>query len=90
MNKVTRNEIRNKRNIRLRREKNGEGSLVPAKSNSYCQAFNVKSLYGEIGGHKKSQVKLKGQIKVIHIKGDLTALKCHIKAQNQESQSMNN
>nr|GEU31276.1 retrovirus-related Pol polyprotein from transposon TNT 1-94 [Tanacetum cinerariifolium] len=64
--------------------------LVPAKSNSYCQAFNVKSLYGEIVSLKKSHVKLEGQIKVIHAQGDLTTLKCHIKAQNQESQSMNN
>nr|GEY71126.1 reverse transcriptase domain-containing protein [Tanacetum cinerariifolium] len=38
-------------------------TLVPAKSNSYCQAFIVKSLYGVIDGPKKSQVKLKGQIK---------------------------
>nr|GFA62612.1 hypothetical protein [Tanacetum cinerariifolium] len=30
-------------------------SLVPAKSNSYYQAFNVKSLYGEIVSSKKSQ-----------------------------------
>nr|GEW20197.1 transposase (putative), gypsy type [Tanacetum cinerariifolium] len=39
-------------------------SLVPAKSNSYYQAFNVKSLFGEIDCPKKSQVKLnlKGQI----------------------------
>nr|GEY96037.1 hypothetical protein [Tanacetum cinerariifolium] len=29
------------------------------------------------------------QIKMIHIQGDLTTLKCHIKAHNQESQSMN-
>nr|GFB34731.1 hypothetical protein [Tanacetum cinerariifolium] len=64
--------------------------LVPAKSNSYYQAFNVKSLFGEIDGPKKSQVKLEGQIKMIHIQGDLTTLKCHIKAHNQESQSMNN
>nr|GEY96992.1 hypothetical protein [Tanacetum cinerariifolium] len=34
--------------------------IVPAKSNSYCQAFNVKSLYGEIVSPKKSQVKLEG------------------------------
>nr|GEY90027.1 putative reverse transcriptase domain-containing protein [Tanacetum cinerariifolium] len=40
-------------------------SLVLAKSNSYCQAFNVKSLYGVIDGPKKSQVKLNGQIKFI-------------------------
>nr|GFA11063.1 hypothetical protein [Tanacetum cinerariifolium] len=40
-------------------------SLVLAKSNSYCQAFNVKSLNGEIDCPKKSQVKLKGQIKTI-------------------------
>nr|GEW29507.1 hypothetical protein [Tanacetum cinerariifolium] len=33
--------------------------LVPAKSNSYYQDFNVKSLFGEIGCPKKSQVKLK-------------------------------
>nr|GFA39330.1 hypothetical protein [Tanacetum cinerariifolium] len=39
--------------------------LVPAKSNSYYQAFNVKSLFEEIDGPKKSQVKLKGQIKHI-------------------------
>nr|GEV30936.1 hypothetical protein [Tanacetum cinerariifolium] len=39
-------------------------SLVPAKSNSYFQAFNVKSLFGEIVTPKKSQVKLKGQIKI--------------------------
>nr|GEV62067.1 hypothetical protein [Tanacetum cinerariifolium] len=45
--------------------------LVPAKSNSYYQAFKVK-------------------IKMIHIQGDLTTLKCQIKAHNQESQSMNN
>nr|GEY56005.1 hypothetical protein [Tanacetum cinerariifolium] len=51
---------------------------------------NVKSLFGEIDGPKKSQVKLKDQIKMIHVQGDLTTLKCHIKAQNQESQSMNN
>nr|GEX96008.1 hypothetical protein [Tanacetum cinerariifolium] len=38
--------------------------LVPVKSNSYYQAFNVKSLYGEIDCPKKSQYKLKGQIKV--------------------------
>nr|GEW80019.1 hypothetical protein [Tanacetum cinerariifolium] len=35
-------------------------SLVPAKSNSYHQAFKVKSLFGEIDCPKKSQVKLKG------------------------------
>nr|GFA47692.1 hypothetical protein [Tanacetum cinerariifolium] len=58
--------------------------------NSYYQAFNVKSLFEEIDCPKKSQVKLKCQIKVIHVRGDLTALKCHIKAHNQESQSMNN
>nr|GEV63443.1 hypothetical protein [Tanacetum cinerariifolium] len=34
-------------------------SLVPAKSKSYYQAFNVKSLFGEIVSPKKSQVKLK-------------------------------
>nr|GEU79948.1 reverse transcriptase domain-containing protein [Tanacetum cinerariifolium] len=34
--------------------------LVPTKSNSYYQAFNVKSLFGEIDCPKKSQVKLKG------------------------------
>nr|GFB29641.1 hypothetical protein [Tanacetum cinerariifolium] len=65
-------------------------SLVPAKSNSYYQSINDKSQFGEIDCPKKSQVKLKGQIKVIHIQGDLTAHKCHIKAHNQESQSMNN
>nr|GFC20849.1 hypothetical protein [Tanacetum cinerariifolium] len=37
--------------------------LVPAKSNSYYQAFIVKSLFGEIDGPKKSQVELEGQIK---------------------------
>nr|GEX79683.1 RNA-directed DNA polymerase, eukaryota [Tanacetum cinerariifolium] len=35
--------------------------LVPAKSNSYYQAFNVKSMFGEIVNPKKSQVKLKCQ-----------------------------
>nr|GEV97557.1 hypothetical protein [Tanacetum cinerariifolium] len=30
------------------------------------------------------------QIKMINIQGDLTTLKCHMKAHNQESQSMNN
>nr|GEY10473.1 hypothetical protein [Tanacetum cinerariifolium] len=34
-------------------------SLVPAKSKSYYQAFNVKSLFREIVCPKKSQVKLK-------------------------------
>nr|GEV67105.1 hypothetical protein [Tanacetum cinerariifolium] len=34
-------------------------SLVPAKSNSQNQAFNVKSQFGEIVSPKKSQVKLK-------------------------------
>nr|GEY89950.1 ribonuclease H-like domain-containing protein [Tanacetum cinerariifolium] len=34
-------------------------SLIPVKSNSYHQAFNVKSLYGEIVSPKKSQDKLK-------------------------------
>nr|GEZ65176.1 retrovirus-related Pol polyprotein from transposon TNT 1-94 [Tanacetum cinerariifolium] len=34
-------------------------SLVPAKSSSYYQAFNVKSLFREIDCPKKSQVKLK-------------------------------
>nr|GEU32140.1 reverse transcriptase domain-containing protein [Tanacetum cinerariifolium] len=34
-------------------------NLVPAKSNSYYQAFNDKSLFGEIIIPKKSQVKLK-------------------------------
>nr|GEV62519.1 hypothetical protein [Tanacetum cinerariifolium] len=58
--------------------------------NPYYQAFNVKSLYGEIASPKKSHVKLEGQIKMIHAQGDLTTLKCHIKAQNQESRSMNN
>nr|GFA75578.1 reverse transcriptase domain-containing protein [Tanacetum cinerariifolium] len=33
-------------------------SLVPTKSNSYYQAFNVNSLFGEIDGPKKSQVEL--------------------------------
>nr|GEZ77725.1 reverse transcriptase domain-containing protein [Tanacetum cinerariifolium] len=37
--------------------------LVPTKSNSYYQAFKVKSLFGEIDCPKISQVKLKGQIK---------------------------
>nr|GFC27537.1 hypothetical protein [Tanacetum cinerariifolium] len=41
--------------------------LVPAKSNSYYQAFNVKSLFGEIDCPEISQLKLKGQIKEIHI-----------------------
>nr|GEZ65438.1 ribonuclease H-like domain-containing protein [Tanacetum cinerariifolium] len=77
---------------RGRKESYRQGSKAEekTKSNSYCQAFNVKSLYGEIVSPKKSQVKLEGQIKVIHAQGDLTTLKCHIKAQNQESQSMNN
>nr|GEX63902.1 reverse transcriptase domain-containing protein [Tanacetum cinerariifolium] len=66
-----------------------EDFLVPATSNSYYQGFNVKSLFGEIDCPKKSQVKIKGQIKMIHLQGDLTTLKCHIKAQIQESQSMN-
>nr|GEY86659.1 hypothetical protein [Tanacetum cinerariifolium] len=35
-------------------------SLVPTKSNSYYQAINVKSLFGEIDCPKISQVKLKG------------------------------
>nr|GEX49345.1 reverse transcriptase domain-containing protein [Tanacetum cinerariifolium] len=48
--------------------------LLVAKLNSYYQAFNVKSLFGEIDCPKKSQVKLKGQIKMIHIQGDLTTL----------------
>nr|GEZ93659.1 hypothetical protein [Tanacetum cinerariifolium] len=30
------------------------------------------------------------QMKMIHIQGELTTLKCHIKAQSQESRSMNN
>nr|GFB83062.1 hypothetical protein [Tanacetum cinerariifolium] len=64
--------------------------LVPVKLNSYCQAFNVKSLYEEIVSPKKSHVKQEGQIKVIHAQGDLTTLKCHIKAKDQESRSMNN
>nr|GEZ61309.1 hypothetical protein [Tanacetum cinerariifolium] len=37
--------------------------LVRAKSNSYYQAFNVKSLFGEIDCPKKSQVKLKGGVR---------------------------
>nr|GEW63159.1 hypothetical protein [Tanacetum cinerariifolium] len=37
-------------------------SLIPAKSNSYYQAFNVKSLFGEINYPKISQVKLKGAL----------------------------
>nr|GEY90476.1 hypothetical protein [Tanacetum cinerariifolium] len=37
--------------------------------------FNIKSLFGEIVSPKNSQVKLKGQIKMIHIQGDLTTLK---------------
>nr|GEW14138.1 reverse transcriptase domain-containing protein [Tanacetum cinerariifolium] len=41
--------------------------LVPAKSNSYYQAFNVKSLFGEIVSPKKSQVKLKCQIKAYNL-----------------------
>nr|GFC08485.1 hypothetical protein [Tanacetum cinerariifolium] len=57
---------------------------------SYYHAFNVKSLFGEIDCPKISQVKLEGKIKMIHIQGELTTLKCHIKAHNQESQSMNN
>nr|GEU56630.1 hypothetical protein [Tanacetum cinerariifolium] len=56
--------------------------LIPAKSNSYYQAFNVKSQFGEIGRPKKYQVELEGQIKMIHVQGDLTTLKCHIKAHN--------
>nr|GEV99190.1 integrase, catalytic region, zinc finger, CCHC-type, peptidase aspartic, catalytic [Tanacetum cinerariifolium] len=40
-------------------------SLVPAKSNSYYQAFNVKSLFGEIDCPKKSQVKLKEALFVV-------------------------
>nr|GEW29035.1 ribonuclease H-like domain-containing protein [Tanacetum cinerariifolium] len=60
-------------------------SLIPAKSSLYYQAFNVKSLFREIDCPKKSQVKLKGQIKMIHIQRDLTTLKCHIKTHNQES-----
>nr|GEV61389.1 hypothetical protein [Tanacetum cinerariifolium] len=42
-------------------------SLVPAKSNSYYQAFNFKSLFGEIDGPKKSQVELEGQIKPFNL-----------------------
>nr|GEY08632.1 hypothetical protein [Tanacetum cinerariifolium] len=37
-----------------------DDSLVPVKSSLYYQAFNVKSLFGEIDCSKKSQVKLKG------------------------------
>nr|GEZ52960.1 hypothetical protein [Tanacetum cinerariifolium] len=40
-------------------------SLVPAKSISYYQAFNVKSLFGEIVSPKKSQVKPKCQTRLI-------------------------
>nr|GFB12844.1 hypothetical protein [Tanacetum cinerariifolium] len=40
-------------------------SLVPVKSNSYYQAFNVKSLFGEIVSPMKSQVKLKCQTRLI-------------------------
>nr|GFA04922.1 hypothetical protein [Tanacetum cinerariifolium] len=76
--------------LRRSGNENKQACLVPAKSSSYCQAFNVKLLYGEIASPKKSQVKLKGQIKMIHAQGDLATLKCHIKAQNQESRSMNN
>nr|GFA28392.1 hypothetical protein [Tanacetum cinerariifolium] len=68
----------------------GKFTSHDAKSNSYYQVFNVKSLFGEIDCPKKSQVKLKGQIKRIRVQGDLITLKCHIKAHNQESQSMNN
>nr|GEY91901.1 reverse transcriptase domain-containing protein [Tanacetum cinerariifolium] len=39
--------------------------LVPAKSKSYYQAFNVKSLFGEIVSPKISQVKLKCQTRLI-------------------------
>nr|GEX33523.1 hypothetical protein [Tanacetum cinerariifolium] len=37
--------------------------LVPAKLNSYYQAFHVKLMFGEIDCPKKSQVELEGQIK---------------------------
>nr|GEZ69909.1 hypothetical protein [Tanacetum cinerariifolium] len=40
--------------------------LVPAKSNSYYQAFNVKSQFREIDRPEKYQVELEGQIKMIH------------------------
>nr|GEY94123.1 hypothetical protein [Tanacetum cinerariifolium] len=39
--------------------------VIPAKSISYYQAFNVKSLFGEIVSPKKSQVKLKLQTRLI-------------------------
>nr|GEW77578.1 RNA-directed DNA polymerase, eukaryota [Tanacetum cinerariifolium] len=43
--------------------------LVPAKSNSYYQAFNVKSLFGEIDGHKKSQVELEESSWIVALLG---------------------
>nr|GEY45367.1 integrase, catalytic region, zinc finger, CCHC-type, peptidase aspartic, catalytic [Tanacetum cinerariifolium] len=39
--------------------------LVPAKSNSYYQVLNVKSLFGEIDCLKKSQVKLEGTLPML-------------------------
>nr|GEX80616.1 hypothetical protein [Tanacetum cinerariifolium] len=56
----------------LPKHREGLQSLIPAKSNSYYQAFNVKSLFGEIVSPKNSQVKIKDQIKIIHIQGDIS------------------
>nr|GEZ36359.1 hypothetical protein [Tanacetum cinerariifolium] len=50
--------------LRRSGNENKQACLVPAKSSSYCQAFNVKLLYGEIASPKKSQVKLKGVVSV--------------------------
>nr|GEX13284.1 hypothetical protein [Tanacetum cinerariifolium] len=46
--------------LRRSGNENKQACLVPVKLNSYYQAFNVKSLFGEIVSPKKSQVKLKG------------------------------
>nr|GEU34492.1 reverse transcriptase domain-containing protein [Tanacetum cinerariifolium] len=58
--------------------------LVPAKSNSYYQAFNVKSLFGEIVSPKNLQVKLKAirflrtRLRLIKAKVDVIAKLPHL------------
>nr|GEU93298.1 reverse transcriptase domain-containing protein [Tanacetum cinerariifolium] len=58
--------------------------LVPVKSNSYYKAFNVKSLFGEIDGPKKSQVKLKEWFACLGIR--IWCLDCNIQVSKDNNQ----
>nr|GEU96274.1 phospholipase-like protein [Tanacetum cinerariifolium] len=69
-------------------------ALIKSKPNSgvlqSCATGTLSMLQPRSSKVKFILSRFQSQIKMIHIQGELTTLKCHIKAQNQESQSMNN